>query len=103
MGHRDQKERQISKMLIAIAVLFLVTNFPFAAVVISENVVRWVGRSYLNFLYYNMLWEAGMILYMLNHSLNFYLYCMSAQFFRQAAVDLFASFIPCLKPRAQRQ
>ena len=101
MPDQSQKEKQVTAMLVPIAILFMITNFPFGALIISQTIFDWASKSHLNHLYYLVFWEVGVLLNMLNNSLNFYLYCMSAQFFRKTATELFLSYIPCLKTSRQ--
>ena len=83
-------------MLLAIAILFMITIFPFALLIVSQALFDWANKSYPNYIF-SVMYEISVMLFIVNHSINFCLYCLSAQFFRQATRDLFFACFPCFK------
>lgn len=86
-GHSNQSDRT-TKMLLAILLLFLFTEFPSGILVLLSGII---GDKFFQSVY-TPLGELLDILALLNSAINFILYCSMSTVFRNTFVKLF-----CLK------
>ena len=83
------KETQITAMLVSISILFILTSFPQICLILSNSVFGWTDLGIYYVILYNLFLSIVVFLRAVNHALNFYLYCLSAQFFRDEAKKIF--------------
>ena len=86
-----KQESQITIMLLSITILFLCTHLP-SMLLFGVNVFnQWSTESPYNYYLYNVIFQCFVTLILLNHSLNFYFYCLSSKIFQKAAVGILKS------------
>ena len=85
---QKKKDAQISYMLLSITLLYLITTIPYSGVLISNAIMDWALWSQTLGWVYQLSLDVCFILSALNHSLNFLLYCLSAETFRKVAVNV---------------
>lgn len=88
MDQRNKKDAQIFTMLISIAFLFILTNIPILSLQISDTIGVWPKVRPWSTVH-TLLYESFAVLTAMNHTLNFFLYFLSAQFFRKEVWKLF--------------
>lgn len=91
-----KKDTQISAMLLSISVLFLITSTPIVIVFTSNNFTNWASTSLQNTVVFGLFFEVSTFLRLLNHALNFPLYCLSAEFFRNEVKNV---LLDCFRRR----
>ncbi len=88
-----KKDAQISAMLLSISLLYVITNFPIMIFYLSDIFYPWMNLSFYHLFLFSLLYEITILFINLNHSLNFYLYLISAKFFRDETKALFFGWL----------
>ena len=84
-----KKDRQIAAMLVSISILFIVTSLPYLMLLLSNSIFGWTKFGIYYVILYNLFLSIASFLKSTNHALNFFMYCFSAQFFRNEVKKLF--------------
>ena len=84
-----KKETQIAVMLVSISALFIVTTMPYLLLKLSNSIFGWTTYGMYYAILYNLLGSIASFLKSANHALNFFMYILSAQFFRNEVKKLF--------------
>lgn len=84
----NKKENQISSMLLSIGILYLCTTLPFSVLIVSDVIFKWSLWNITAVWVFKIGLDVCIILGTLNHSLNFVMYCLSAEMFRKEALAL---------------
>ena len=84
-NHSPNKEKQITIMLLTISITFVIFTLPFAVHELWRKIKRSSTRSYLD----KQSQRAVMVLFDLNHSMNFIFYCLTAERFRDELRRIF--------------
>ena len=83
------KDAQIGTMLVAISVLYLFTNTPVLCVLLSDHISHWSQLSLYHLSVFYALQLSAMFLKAINHTINFYIYCLTAAAFRNEVKAVF--------------
>ncbi len=88
-------DTQITVMLLAMSLLYLVATLPFLAIWIYSSFMSKIdiGSAQGKSAVLVLATQTALVLKDLGHVGNFYLYCLSAKIFRKAFLDLVISFL----------
>ncbi len=98
-GCGAKQDAQISAMLLSISLLYVITNFPVMIFYIADAFFPWINLSFYHLFLFHLLYEITIFLINMNHSLNFYLYLLSARFFREETKALFCRCLGRVVPK----
>lgn len=88
-AHASRNDGQIGVMLVSVSILFLLTNAPLIFIHTSSSMFGWARFDAFHTMLYTVLIEVGNSLKSFNHTLNFFVYVLSAQFFRKEVAKMF--------------
>ena len=79
----------LTRQLIAISLTYLILTSPSAIYNVTVSYIKYLYSSYNDWMGANMLWNAiSKNLAFINHSINFFLYCIAGKKFRDEFKDM---------------
>ncbi len=94
-AQRRRKDAQISAMLLSICTLYIITNFPVVFLILTDVLLKWINWSLYHTFLFLLIYQAAILLSQINHSMNFYLYLITARFFRDETKAMFTRSCKC--------
>ena len=84
------KNVSLVAMMVCLCVVFAVTSLPCTIIMIVNHLCKFTTGKYCIFIG-GWLYRISFMLNEINHSVNFFLYCLTGSAFRQAFYQLFKS------------